>query len=278
MKLSDYIKTATRPEVYTPGTATMWDDDHISRQLLAVHLNPELDLASRTPAAIELTIKWVLEQVPGSGMNILDMGCGPGLYTERLARKGHRVTGMDISANSIKYARESAAKNGLDIRYINQDYQELAEQEQFDLILMIFTDFGVLPPEMRSQVLGNIYKALKPGGIFIFDVLNNRYPLAETGPREWEVSPGGFWKPTPHLVLQEKHHYPDQQVTLSQHIVADEEGEVEIYRFWTHAFDHGRISNILADAGFGDVACCDNILPDTTFCLSNHITFCMAVK
>lgn len=278
MKINDYITTAIRPEVYTPGTATMWDDEHISRQLLEVHLNPELDLASRTPAAIESTIDWILEKAPGKKMNILDMGCGPGLYTERLAGKGHRVTGMDISANSIDYARESAKKNGLDIRYIKQNYLELNEQDQFDLILMIFTDFGVLPPKMRTRVLENILKALKPGGIFIFDVLNNRYPLAETGPQEWEISSGGFWKPTPHLVLQEKIHYPDRNVTLSQHIVVDEEGEVDIYRFWTHAFDHGQVRRILEKQNFRDIASYDNIIPDGTFCLADHVTFSVARK
>ena len=52
MKLYDYIRSASIPPVYTPGTATMWDDEHISQQLLAVHLNPDIDLASRKPATI----------------------------------------------------------------------------------------------------------------------------------------------------------------------------------------------------------------------------------
>jgi hypothetical protein len=60
MKIQEYITSATRPSVYTPGSAAMWSDEHISRQLLEVHLNPDIDLASRKPETIDATIDWIL--------------------------------------------------------------------------------------------------------------------------------------------------------------------------------------------------------------------------
>ena len=278
MKFNEYIRSASRPTVYTPGTATMWDDEHISQQLLAIHLNPEIDLASRKPAAIRSTFHWLEETVSQPGSAILDMGCGPGLYAELFAEHGHSVTGVDISSNSIRYAQESARKNGLDITYRNQDYLNLDDREAFDLVFMIFTDFGVLVPEARNKVLDNIYRALKPGGIYCFDFINESYPISEVGNREWEICNGGFWRKAPYLVLQEKHYYPEQNVCLSQHIVAEDNGKTDIYRFWTHAFSQDQIKNLLEAQGFSNFSFHENILPDSDFYNSGEISFCCAVK
>jgi 2-polyprenyl-3-methyl-5-hydroxy-6-metoxy-1,4-benzoquinol methylase len=103
-------------------------------------------------------------------MSILDLGCGPGLYTEIMAERGHKVTGIDFSKNSIDYARNEAIRKNLDIKYVNQSYLDLCEENMYDLIMMIFTDFGVLVPQERETLLQNIYRALKPGGTFVFDV------------------------------------------------------------------------------------------------------------
>ena len=56
---------------------------------------------------------------------ILDLGCGPGLYASRLARLGHRVTGIDFSPASIRYARQQAEKAGLSCTYIELDLRSL---------------------------------------------------------------------------------------------------------------------------------------------------------
>lgn len=278
MKLNDYIRSASRPPVYTPGTATMWDDEHISKQLLAVHLNPDIDLASRKPDTILSTIEWLEKSLLKPGSAILDMGCGPGLYTELLADRGHKMTGVDISKNSISYAQESARKNGMDITYRNQDYLDLDDRGAFDVILMIFTDFGVLVPETRKKVLANVYRALKPGGVFCFDFLNDSYPISEVGNRGWEICNGGFWKKDPYLILQEKHYYTEQNVCLSQHLVTDDKGEMSIYRFWTHAFKHDQVKDLVGNHGFTDFSFHENILPDCEFYSSDDISFCLAIK
>lgn len=114
----------------------MWTDDHISKQLLDVHLNPDIDLASRRRASIESTVDWILNSANLEKMNILDLGCGPGLYAELMAERGYKVTGVDFSKNSIEYARNEAIKKNLDIEYVNQNYLELCEENKYDLVMM----------------------------------------------------------------------------------------------------------------------------------------------
>ena len=278
MKIKKLINTAQKPEVYTPGTALMWVDEYISTQLLETHLNQDIDLASRKETTIASTVEWILNKVPGDELTILDLGCGPGLYTEKLAQKGHCVTGMDFSSNSISYARDSADKKKLNISYQQQNYLEMKEENRYDLILMIFTDFGVLPPDQRDILLSNIYRALKPGGKFLFDVLNENFPVKESGAKEWELSEKGFWRNNPYLALTESFYYEKEKVSLNQHTIIDETGEVAVYRFWIHTFSHPDLENILELHGFRTSECYDQVIPDCDLYRSEDVTFCVAEK
>lgn len=278
MNIKKLINTARKPEIYTPGTGLMWVDEYISTQLLATHLSQDIELASRKETTISSTIEWILNKVPGDCLNILDLGCGPGLYAEKLAERGHLVTGMDFSANSIQYAKESAIREKLNISYMQQDYLKLEEKNRYDLILLIFTDFGVLTPDQRNTLLGNIYRALKPGGTFIFDVLNENSEVQEPATKDWELSEKGFWRNHHYLALTESFYYEKQKVTLSQHIVIDEDGGTEVYRFWIHTFSHSDLGEIMSSAGFSATVCYDSVIPDSEMCSSRSVTFCVATK
>ena len=278
MELHKIIEATKRPEVYSKGTARMWTDEYISKQLLEVHLNPDIELASRKETTIDGTVEWILEKVAGEGMEILDLGCGPGLYAEKLAGKGHKVTGIDFSASSIRYALKSATDKGMDISYRQQDYLELDEENSYDLIMMIFTDFGVLLPDEREKLLAIIHRALKPGGKFLFDVMNENFSVTEAGSKSWEAASKGFWREGPYLALTESFCYEEQQVTLSQHVIIDEGEEVEIYRFWMHTFSHADLEELLFAKGYRTVECCDRIIPGCDMYRTEDVTFCIASK
>ncbi len=278
MNITDLIQASKKPDIYTTGTAIMWTDDHISKQLLNVHLSQDTDLASRKAPAIETTVNWILDQAPPKPLTILDLGCGPGLYTERIAQKGHKVTGMDFSAGSIAHAKKSAGQKDLDITYLHQDYLTLDHENQYDLIIMIFTDFGVLTPDDRDRLLGKIYKALKPGGIFIFDVLNLHWANSDSGSKSWDISGNGFWRPFPHLVLADSFFYEAEGVALNQHIVLDDEKGMEVYRFYIHTFSNEDIKTITSDHGFHSTTCVDGLLPASDLYRSEDLTFCVTKK
>ncbi len=163
MNILNTIALTQKPALYESGTAIMWTDPHISKQLLSVHLNSELDLASRSSSTIIETVEWILAQVDGQELDILDLGCGPGLYCKEFAQRGHAVTGVDFSSNSIKYSVVEAKRLGLKINYITGDYCELdLGENRYDLIVQIFTDIGVLSPSARTKLLNSMLKSLKP--------------------------------------------------------------------------------------------------------------------
>lgn len=106
MNFKNMITSTEKPEIYATGTSTMWTDEYISQQLLSVHLNADIDLASRKKTSIDKTTEWILKEANGKNLEILDLGCGPGLYTQKFAKKGHNVTGIDFSKCSINYAKK----------------------------------------------------------------------------------------------------------------------------------------------------------------------------
>jgi 2-polyprenyl-3-methyl-5-hydroxy-6-metoxy-1,4-benzoquinol methylase len=260
MEINKIINLISNPKPYDKGTSVMWTDKYISKQLLELHLNPDTDTASRKEETIKKTIQWILKELNKEDAEILDLGCGPGLYTEKIAKLGHKVTGIDFSQNSIAYAKEIAKQNNLNINYICKNYLDLDFDNQFDLIIMIYCDFGVLSIEQREVLLGKIYRALKQGGIFIFDALN-KYAIDNLNfQKSWEFSQKGFWKDKPYLYLSESFHYPEQKAILDQHIVIDEDDEFKIYRFWNHYFDGNDIEEKFTEVGFNRVQSYQNII------------------
>jgi ubiquinone/menaquinone biosynthesis C-methylase UbiE len=280
MKITDIIPKTEKPGIYAKGTAFMWTDDHISKQLLDIHLNPHIDLASRKKSSIDRTARWMLDTQKHKGkLNILDLGCGPGLYTELFAKAGHEVTGVDISKTSIDYAKRSALDKKLPISYINSNYLELdLEPENYDMVVMIFTDFGVLIPAEREKLLKTIFRVLNKGGTFIFDVLKDVDLEKKLAPKTWEASHNGFWKATPYLALSESFLYDEEKVILFQHNIVDDLGHLATYRFWTHFFSREDVSELLNTQKFMDIKFREDIIHGEDIWSGDNVLFAMASK
>ena len=102
----------SRPTPFQFYTADeLWTDEHTSKQMLEYHLNESIDASSRNKSFIERSVEWIVFHFEvDKNTEIADFGCGPGLYTTRLAERGAIVTGIDFSENSLKYAKQVAAK------------------------------------------------------------------------------------------------------------------------------------------------------------------------
>jgi SAM-dependent methyltransferase len=254
-----------KPKPFTPGEPLFWDDPHISTQMLAAHLNPDNDLASRRLHTIQKSVDWVIASLGlQAGDSIVDLGCGPGLYAARFAERGLRITGLDYSRRSIEYANTYAQEHGLDIHYRYQDYLKLEDQGQYDAVLLIYGDLCPLSSEQRSKLLGNVRRALKPGGYFVLDVTTPMHRKRYGSRNGWYAVETAFWKPGPHLVLEEGFDYAGQSIFLDQAIVIEESGKVSVYRNWFQDFTRETITAELEAAGF-DVQSVWNDLLGTPF-------------
>ncbi len=107
-----------------------------------------------------------------SPMKILDLACGFGRHTNRLAALGHAVTGIDYMPGFLAIARKKAAEMGLQVDYRQGDMRQLSFVEAFDRVLLLFTNFGYFAERANLLVLQQIARALKPGGLLGFDIPN----------------------------------------------------------------------------------------------------------
>ena len=250
-ELLDFIKLCmVKPTLFELGEAKFWDDPHISKSMLEAHLNPNHDAASRKQETIDKTVKHLFEsKVLKPGMKVLDLGCGPGLYSERLCRAGVEVVGLDISERSIEYARNSATEAGVKIEYHCMNFFDMDYAEDFDAVIQVYGELCTFSNEMRDSLLKLVHRALKKGGAFVLDVSTRAQRMKYGLKNGWYISEGGFWRPGNHLVLEQGFDYPDEEVWLDQYVVIDDHG-VKVYRNWFHDYSFDSINSVLITAGF----------------------------
>ena len=110
---------------------------------------------------------------------ILDIGCGTGRHSIELAKRGYKVTGIDLSESQLERAKELAEKVGIGVELIKMDARELYYTDAYDAVIMICE--GAFPlmetDEMNFKILQNASKALKNNGKLIFTTLSALYPL-----------------------------------------------------------------------------------------------------
>ncbi|MDO8686549.1 MAG: methyltransferase domain-containing protein [Clostridiales bacterium] len=248
--IDELIKLSEKPALFTPGERLFWNDPHISKQMLAAHLDPNTDRASYRPETIEKIVDFTVGYLKlQQGDSILDAGCGPGLYCERFANAGFCVTGIDFSENSIRYAKESADVKGLKIQYINANYLDMSFTDVFNAVYIISQDFCVLSYKDRARFLHNVFNALKPGGYFVFDAST---PLSELDISEqcsWYACDNGFWSSEPNLALEKRFYYPEDTTYLYQCIVATNNA-TKVYRIYQTHYTKESITGLLASHGF----------------------------
>ena len=245
-----------KPDVYEPGCHKFWDDEHISKSMLAAHLNPELDSATRKHPFVKKSAEWIAQTAnPQKRPLLLDLGCGPGIYANMFAQHGFTVSGVDLSPFSIAYAREHSSRS---INYLCQDYLSLSFDRAFDVITLIYCDFGVLSPLSRGALLKTIYAALKEDGLFIFDVCSPTQFAGWAEKTEWTYSSEGFWSAGPYACLYSFYRY-DECRTYNQQYTIIEKDTLRCFNIWNHAFTPEELTTNLQSAGFKSTQLFDSV-------------------
>ena len=250
--LSVLFELPIKPRLYEPGETLFWNDPHISKGMLEAHLNPDNDAASRKHKTIDKEVNHLISSgVLKPGDKILDLGCGPGLYASRLAKKGIKVTGIDISKNSLDYARHYAAEKDLDIDYRLINFFDIDYSGIFDAVIQVNGELNTFSDHKRDELLAKLRKALRPEGLLIFDITTRTRALRmKNGLKNgWYISNYSFWRPDKHLVLERGIDYPEDNVWLDQYIIIDSAG-VKVYHNWFHDYSLETISPVLEKAGF----------------------------
>ncbi|OPZ82879.1 MAG: Ubiquinone/menaquinone biosynthesis C-methyltransferase UbiE [bacterium ADurb.Bin429] len=109
---------------------------------------------------------------------ILDLATGTGTVALLLAEHGYRITGVDLSEPMLTIARRKAAEAGVgDVTFLCQDATRLDLPPSFDVVISLFDSLNyILTSKGLRDAFASVYRALTPGGGFIFD-LNSEFTL-----------------------------------------------------------------------------------------------------
>lgn len=245
-------KINSRPKPFQFYTAEeLWVNEHTSKKMLEYHLNETIDVSSRNRGFIERSAEWIVSHFGvDDKTTIADFGCGPGLYTIRLAEKGASVTGIDFSANSIKYAKQVAEEQGLKINYVLKNYLDLETTHRFDLITMIMCDFCALSPEQRKILLSKFSSILKPGGSVLLDVYSLDSFKQKEESATYELNQlNGFWSPDDYYCFVNTFKYEKEKVTLDKYTII-EESQTRIVYNWLQYFSKESLGKEFENHGF----------------------------
>jgi SAM-dependent methyltransferase len=119
------------------------------------------------------------------GARLLDLACGYGRHTVRLARRGYEVVGLDLSMDMLKVALTQAQTDSLSIKFVHGDMRDLNFQEVFDGAFCLDTSFGYFSESENLMVLRGLHDALKRGGRLVLDVINRDHVIREIPLRNW---------------------------------------------------------------------------------------------
>jgi len=255
MSLLDVVHRRPVPEPWAEGEKIPWHDPEFSRRMLEEHLSQDHDAASRRFEKVERHVDWIHRQVlSGNPTRILDLGCGPGLYTSRFARLGHECVGIDFSPASIAHAREAADKAGLRCSYLHEDIRVAEYGTGFGLVMLVFGEFNVFTPADARGILDKARHALEDKGLLLLEP-HTYAAVREIGhqPPSWYSAASGLFSDRPHLCLQESFWDVERETATTRYLIVDAStGNVTRHADTMQAYTDQQYRSLLAECGFGE--------------------------
>jgi SAM-dependent methyltransferase len=183
-----------------------------------------------------------------AGASVLDVPCGDGRLTVRLALAGLDAVGVDIAAEELERARRAAARAGAPARFAVGDLRRLPDLGRFDAVLTWGNSFGYLPPRDTARSLEAMRHSLRPGGRLVLESLTVAESLLVGGVQERaEYEFGGV------RMVAANRYRPSESRLESDFTFEDGAGAVEHARAAHHVHTAGEVVRMLRGAGFAEV-------------------------
>ena len=226
----------------TTGRKKEWFDDDSFWQELYPFMFPEQRFAS-TPEQIEK----VLALTKPGGKAALDLCCGPGRCSIALAQAGFTVTGVDRTRFLLNKARGKARTAKTKVEWIQMDMRDFAREDAFDLVLSMFTSFGYFEDKNEdSLVLRNIFTSLKPGGVFLIDVMGKERLAKVLQPTTSDILPNG-------TKLIQRHEVFDEWTRIRNEWILIRKGRAKSFKFHHTIYSGQELRDRMTQVGFTDV-------------------------
>ena len=203
--------------------------------------------AGATMAERDMQVLDGLLELP-RGASVIDVPCGDGRITLRLAAAGYAATGIEIAPAEVELARRTAERTGVSARFLVGDLRALPDAGPVDAVVSWGNSFGYLTPDDTVRSLGGMHRLLRTGGRLVLESSTVAESLLVGGiaPRA-EVAFGGI------RMTKENRYRAAESRLETDYVFEDEDGNVERTRAAHHVHTAGEVVRLLAGAGFRDV-------------------------
>ena len=235
-----------------------WGDPEFSRRMLREHLSQDHDLASRRVEWIDKQVAWLHRGLlREESSQILDLGCGPGFYTHRLATLGHHCLGIDFGPASIEYANQNNPDSSR-CEFVLGDLRRADFGGPYDLAMILYGELNVFAPDEAAVVLRKACESLVRGSLLIVEVQTpdaiEQLGRAEASEYRCET---GLFSDKPHHCRTENQWLNDQRVSVQVFTVTETDTESrQTYRSTTKAWSDDDLRSLLLEAGFRTASHC----------------------
>ena len=178
------------------------------------------------------------------GARILDLACGFGRHSIEITQRGYELAGLDLSMVMLKRALAAAQRQSLSIKFIHGDMRKLNFEQIFDGCYLWQSSFGYFDDKTNFVVLKGIWRALKPGGRFLLEVLNRDHIVQQMPARSW-------WEGKDCVFLEEVDFEPGSSVLHTKRSFIYEDGTPPLEQnSFIRLYSLHELTNLLHGAGF----------------------------
>lgn len=236
-----------------------WNDPGFSKRMLIEHLSQDHDKASRRSEWIQKQVAWIHKHLLcGKPSRVLDLGCGPGLYSHRLASLGHNCLGIDFGPASIEYALKHRPDRPI-CDFILGDIRHIEFSGPNDLVMVLFGEVNAFSPEEVRQIFRKAHASCQADGQLIVEASTpasvKAIGTAEASEYDCE---SGLFSDHPYRCRTENHWLPDEQAAIQTFsITGTDTGQTRVYRNTLKAWSENEMINLLGEAGFTMTSQCE---------------------
>jgi SAM-dependent methyltransferase len=181
------------------------------------------------------------------GGDALDLGCGPGRHAIPLARRGFRVTAVDLSPFHLAKARERAEVARVAVEFVQSDMRAFVRADAFDLAVNLFTSFGYFEdPADDLRVLRHVHHSLRPGGVLVMDVASKERLARVLHPTLSQRAVDG-------ALLVQRHQIVEDWSRVRNEWTVVRDGRARTFEFLLRVYSGQELKTLLGAAGFTTV-------------------------
>ena len=233
-----------------------YDDADFSKLMLNEHLDDSSFGASRARSFIKREARFLDMLLRDFGVySILDIGCGPGFYTEEFNKLGYRCDGIDMSPAVIEYARNHIS----DSDFFCCKIQELKTDKLYDSALLLFGLINEI--EDVDSLISSAACKIEDDGYIVLEIMRPEFygGLMNNALNVTQRTTPSCFSQNPHIRITKRFIVEERKCLVNRNLVFENNGDLTLKESHFFCYDNEEIKNILEKHGFTDFRCIKGI-------------------